>query len=122
MSEVAVDLANDLVRRVDWDPRAWVAPQQHLLDTDEAVDCGEAKLSEADASHDAAEMSVTFPDADYGPMFDCYLDDLFVVSRERDRARLEVVIPLVLHLIGQPVEEGWPSPCPGTLLSQCRSS
>ena len=49
---------------------------------------------------------MTFPDADYGPMFDCYLDDLFGVSRERDRARLEAVIPLVLHLIGRPVEEG----------------
>ena len=94
MSEVAVDLANDLVRSVDWDPEIWMAPQQHLLDTAEAVDCDAGKLSEADAFRDAAEMSVTFPDADFGPIFDCYLDDLFGVSRERDRARLEAVIPL----------------------------
>ena len=49
VSEVAVDLANDLVRRVDWDPGEWSAPQQHLLESDEAVDCDEGKLTEADA-------------------------------------------------------------------------
>ena len=41
-------------------------------------------------------------------MFDCYLDDLFGISREKDRKRLEVVLPLVLHLIGRPVDDGLP--------------
>jgi hypothetical protein len=106
VSEVAVDLANDLVRRPDWEPEEWSAPQQALLESAEAVDCDEGKIVSSDDFGDAAEMSVVFPDADYGPMFDCYLDDLFGVSRERDRARLEAVVPLVLHLLGRPVEEG----------------
>ena len=106
VSEVAVDLANDLVRRDDWDPEVWFAPQQHLLSSDEAVDCDEGKLTDEDALEKAAEMSVVFPVEDSLPMFDCYLDDLFGVSRERDKARLEAVIPFVLHLLGRPVEAG----------------
>ena len=110
---MAVDLANDLVRRDDWDPRAWIAPQQHLLDSDDAVDCDEGKLTEKDPFCEAAEMSVVFPEEDqHGPMFDCYLDDLFRVSREKDRARLEAVLPFVLHLIGCPVDEGVPESLP----------
>jgi hypothetical protein len=36
--EVIADLANDLVRRSDWDPGAWSAPRQGILRTSEAVD------------------------------------------------------------------------------------
>ena len=105
---MAVDLVNDLIRRDDWDPRAWIAPQQHLLDSDDAVDCDEGKLTEKDAFCEAAEMSVVFPEEDHGPMFDCYLDNLFGVRRDKDRVRLEAV----LHLIGRPVEEGVPESLP----------
>ncbi|KAI2489241.1 hypothetical protein MHU86_25358 [Fragilaria crotonensis] len=38
VSEVITDLANDLVRRSDWDPKVFHSPHQHLLDSDEAVD------------------------------------------------------------------------------------
>lgn len=38
ISEVIADLANDLVRRIDWDPAGWCAPQQKVLRTSEAVD------------------------------------------------------------------------------------
>ena len=34
-----MDLANDLVRRDAWGPSVWLAPQQHLLSSDKAVDC-----------------------------------------------------------------------------------
>ena len=102
VSEVAVDLANDLV----WDPTVWSAPQQHLLASEKAVDCDVGAVRDDDDFGEAAEMSIVYPTEDSKPMFDCYLDDLFGVSREADRARLEAVLPLVLHLIGRPVEAG----------------
>jgi hypothetical protein len=106
VSEVAVDLANDLVRRDDWEPAEWSAPQQHLLDSDKAVDCDAGTVGDDDSFGEAAEMSVVYPVEDARPIFDCYLDDLFGVSREADRARLEAVIPFVLHLLSRPVEAG----------------
>ena len=93
VSEVAVDLANDLVRRDDWEPSVWSAPQQHILSTDKAVDCDAGVVKADDPLGKAAEMSVVFPIEDLKPLFDCYLDDLFGVSREVDRARLEAVLP-----------------------------
>ena len=106
VSEVAVDLANDLVRRDDWDPTLWSAPQQQLLTSAKAVDCDAGVVKDDDDFGEAAEMSVVYPVEDAKPMFDCYLDDLFGVSRAADRARLEAVLPFVLHLIGRPVEAG----------------
>ncbi len=38
VSEVIVDLANDLVRRSDWHPSVWSAPHQGLLRMSEPVD------------------------------------------------------------------------------------
>jgi hypothetical protein len=57
-------------------------------------------------------MSVVFPVEDHGPMFDCYLDDLFGVSRGKGRLKLEAVLPFILHLIGRPVEEEVPESLP----------
>ncbi|KAI2501553.1 hypothetical protein MHU86_12930 [Fragilaria crotonensis] len=34
VSEMITDLANDLVRRDDWDPSVYHSPHQHLLDTE----------------------------------------------------------------------------------------
>jgi hypothetical protein len=58
-------------------------------------------VTEGEAIGKAAEMSVVFPVEDARPMFDCFIDDLFGVSRERDKARLEAVLPFVLHLLGR---------------------
>ena len=85
VSEVAVDLANDLVRRNDWDPTVWSAPQQYLLSSDKAVDCNTGTLRGDERFSKAAEMLVAYPVEDAKPMFECYLDDLFGVSREADR-------------------------------------
>ena len=107
MSEVATDLANDLVRRDDWDPTVWSAPQQPLLASDKAVDCDAGTVKVDDEFSEAAEISVVYPIEDAKPMFDCYLlDDLFGGSRETDRARLEAALPFILHLIDRPVEAG----------------
>lgn len=51
-------------------------------------------------------MSVVDPVEDATPLFECYLDDLFGVSREADRTQLEAVLPFILHQIGRPVETG----------------
>ena len=59
-----------------------------------------------EAFGEAAEISVVFTVEDARPMFECYLDDLFEVSRKKDRGRLEAVLPFILHLIGRPVEKG----------------
>ena len=101
VSEVATDLANDLVRRDDWDPTVWSAPQQLLLTSDKAVDCDAGTVKVDDEFGEAAEMSVVYPVEDAKPIFDCYLDDLFGVSREPDRSRLEAALPFILHLISR---------------------
>ena len=112
VSETGVDLANDLVRRDDWDPAEWFAPQQPLLLSDKAVDCDSGKIADDEPFRQAAGMLVTYPTDEVGPMFECYLDDLFGVSRERDRKRMEAVLPLVLHLIERPVFDGVPESLP----------
>ena len=112
VSETAVDLANDLVRRDDWDPSTFFAPQQPMLESEKAVDCDAGKDLDSEPFGNATDMSVSYPTGDTGPMFDCYLDDLFGISREKDRKRLEAVLPLVLHLIGRPVDNGLPESLP----------
>ena len=112
VSETAVDLANDLVRRDDWDPLTVFAPQQPMLESEKAVDCDAGKDLDSEPFGKATDMSVSYPPGDTGPMFDCYLDDLFGISREKDRKRLEAVLPLVLHLIGRPVDDGLPDSLP----------
>ena len=48
ISEVITDLANDLVRRRDWDPTVWSAPQQKILRTSEAVDNDKGHVNPGD--------------------------------------------------------------------------
>ena len=49
VSDVITDLANDLVRRSDWDPEVFHSPHQHLLDSDEAVDNDKKTVDTAEA-------------------------------------------------------------------------
>jgi hypothetical protein len=44
VSEVIGDLANDLMRRSDWDPSVWNAPRQGILRTSEAIDNDEGHI------------------------------------------------------------------------------
>lgn len=112
VSEVVADLANDLVRRDDWDPTDICAPQQPLLDSPKAVDNDAGFVRKEDAFAPAYEMSVRYPTNDCSPRFECYLDDLFGVCRESDVAKAAAVIPLALHLVSRPVskdtEESFP--------------
>ena len=83
ISEVIVDLANDLVRRRDWDPSAWSAPRQGILQTNEALDNDEGYVRPDEEFGKAFAMSVVDPVSDGQAKFDCYLDDLFGVFRAR---------------------------------------
>ncbi|KAI2492527.1 hypothetical protein MHU86_22009 [Fragilaria crotonensis] len=76
VSEVIADLANDLVRRNDWDENVWQAPQQHMLASDKAIDNDRGFVGSNDAFEPAVAMSSTFP-CETTLIFDCYLDDLF---------------------------------------------
>ena len=107
VSEVITDLANDLVRRADWDETVWRAPQQHLLATYRAVDNDCGFIGPAEPLRPAFEMSIDTSLRDGHPIYDCYLDDLFGVGRERDRLRAEAAVPMALHfLVGRPVAPG----------------
>ncbi|KAI2499964.1 hypothetical protein MHU86_14538 [Fragilaria crotonensis] len=104
--EVIADLANDLVRRMDWDPVGVCAPQQFLLESPSAVDNNKGFVVGSEAFAPAFEMSVCYPTDDCLPRFECYLDNLFGVCREVDSARASAAVPLALHLVGRPVLEG----------------
>ena len=75
--EVVADLANDLIRRGDWDPPEWQAPQQHLLSTDKAVNDDVGHVDASAPFAQAFETSVREPIQDGIARYDCYLDDMF---------------------------------------------
>ena len=112
ISEVIADLANDLVRRDDWDPSVWSAPQQGVLRTSRAVDNDEGHVRPSDEFGKAFAMSVNDPVDDGLAKFECYLDDLFGVFRDRDVDKAEAALPLALHLVGRPVDERAPESFP----------
>ena len=104
VSEVITDLANDLVRRSDWDPKAFHSPHQHLLDSDEAVDNDEGMIDGSSEFGEADFFAVNYPIADDDdlPRFDCYLDDIFGAFNPRDAEKSSAAIPLALHIVGRP--------------------
>jgi hypothetical protein len=112
VSEVIVDLANDLVRRSDWYPSVWSAPHQGLLRTSEAVDNDEGYVRPDEEFGEAFAMPVKDPVDDGLAKFDCDLDDSFGVFRAQDWVRAEAALPLALHLVGRPVDDKVPESFP----------
>jgi hypothetical protein len=102
ISEVITDLANDLVRRPDWDPTALHSPHQGLLESDRAVDCDAGLIQPDDGFSPAFEMSVPYPDDDEDVRFDCYLDDMFGAFLESRSPKSAAAVPLALHLVSRP--------------------
>ncbi|KAI2505007.1 hypothetical protein MHU86_9450 [Fragilaria crotonensis] len=96
VSEVITDLANDLVRRSDWDPKVFHSPHQHLLDSDEAVDNDDGMIDGSSEFGEADFFAVNYPIAndDDLPRFDCYLDDIFGAFNPRDAEKSSAAIPL----------------------------
>jgi hypothetical protein len=101
VSEVVTDLANDLVRRNDWDPQQFKSPHQALLSTDEAVDNDRGEIRPDDAFAEPEFFAVDEPE-DNMERFDCYLDDIFGVFMDREAERRAAAIPLALHRVGRP--------------------
>ena len=105
VSEVVTDLANDLVRRADWDHTRFHSPHQPLLSSKEAVDNDEDEVKEDDAFGQSEFFAVDYPNDDDLPRFDCYLDDIFGAFMgidEKEAAKCSAAFPLALHLVGRP--------------------
>jgi hypothetical protein len=57
-------------------------------------------------------MSVADPVGNGLAKFDCYLDDLFGVFRDRDKEKAGAALPLALHIVGRPVDDKVPESFP----------
>ena len=101
ISEVVTDLANDLVRRNDWDPTRFKSPHQALLLTDEAVDNDRGEIRPDEPFAEPEYFAVDEPEDDLA-RFDCYLDDIFGAFMEREADKGAAAIPLALHIVGRP--------------------
>ncbi|KAI2501758.1 hypothetical protein MHU86_12678 [Fragilaria crotonensis] len=102
VSEMITDLANDLVRRDDWDqrlPLAAPAPPGHRR----AVDNDKGSVDKMSVFGKADYFAVNYPPYDDLPRFDCYLDDILGPSTPR-RRKSAAAIPLALHLVGRPCD------------------
>ena len=100
-SEVATDLANDLVRREDWDPATVHSPHQHLLSTAHNLD---EDLDPSTPFVPACPLGVPMCPSD-DPKFDCYIDDIIGSFLKDHVARGSTVLPLILALLGRPVSD-----------------
>jgi hypothetical protein len=101
VSKVVTDLANDLVRRNDWDPQQFKSPHQALISTDEAVGNNRGEIRPDDAFAEPELFAVDEPEDDRA-RFDCYLDDIFGAFMDREAERSSAAIPLALHIVGRP--------------------
>jgi hypothetical protein len=102
VSEVVTDLANDLVRRSDWDPTRHHSPHQPLLESDRAKDDDADGSLVEEGFRCSHFFAPDYPIEDILPRFDCYLDDIFGAFYGCDRARSAAAIPMALHIVGRP--------------------
>jgi hypothetical protein len=77
ISELATDLANNLVQDDGWDPNVHFSLHQHLLK--ESVKFEDPTVPIAQVS----ELAILLP-ADDAPKSDCYIDDIFTAFLETD--------------------------------------
>jgi hypothetical protein len=102
VSEVVTDLANDLVRRADWDPTRHHSPHQPLLESDRAKDDDADGSLGGEGFMRSHFFAPNYPIEDILPRFDCYLDDIFGAFYGCDKARSAAAIPMALHKVGRP--------------------
>jgi hypothetical protein len=77
ISELATDLANNLVQDDGWDPNVHFSLHQHLLK--DSVKFEDPTVPIAQVS----ELAILLP-ADDAPKSDCYIDDIFTTFLETD--------------------------------------
>jgi hypothetical protein len=97
VSEVITDLANDLARRNNWDPKRFKSPHQELLSTDEALDNDRGEIRPDEVFAEPEFFAVDEPEDDL-TRFDYYLDDIFGAFLEREAEKGARAIPLALHI------------------------
>jgi hypothetical protein len=103
LSEMACDLANDLIRHPGWSPSLCPSPHMHLLDDAVEFEPDDVPLAAA------APVFVDLP-ADDKPKADMFIDDGFAAFLERDVDAGRAILPFVLHLLGRPVADDEPLP------------
>jgi hypothetical protein len=96
ISEMATDLANNIVRDDGWDPDTHVSPHQDLLKDEIKFEDLSIPLVQAD------ELAVDIPAEDH-PKSDCYIDDIFTAFLETDAKHGSRIVPFILHLLGRPL-------------------
>jgi hypothetical protein len=100
--EVVTDLANDLVRRSDWDPTPHHSPHQPLLESDRAnYDDADGTLV-GEGFMCSHFFAPNYPMEDILPRFNCYLDDIFGAFYGCNKAKRAAAIPMALHIVGRP--------------------
>jgi hypothetical protein len=102
VSEVVTDLANDLVRRSDWDPTRHHSPHQPLLESDRAKDDHADGVLGREGFMCPHFFAPNYLIEDILSRFDCYLDDIFGAFYGCDKARSAAAIPMALHIVGRP--------------------
>jgi hypothetical protein len=94
VSEVVTDLANDQVRRSDWDPTRHHSPHQPLVESDRAKDDDADGALGGGGFMRSHFFAPNYPIEDILPRFDCYLDDIFGAFYGCDK--------VALHIVGRP--------------------
>ena len=90
LSELACNLANDLVSHPDWDPKHHASPHQPTIDgIIEPYPLPETPFAPALPVH------VPLPDSDE-PKADVFIDDKFMAFIDRDLARGGAILPFVI--------------------------
>jgi hypothetical protein len=97
ISELAFDLANDIVYHPGWNPALHHSPQQHLLAN--KVDL------EPDSTPFAPAYPMTVPwlPNSFPKCDGYYLDKNVTAFLQKDKSHGAAILPLVVHLLGCPV-------------------
>jgi hypothetical protein len=95
LSEIACDLANDLVQNPGWDPTVHSSPHSTKLPPEPLLEPRSVPFATA------VPLSVALPINDE-PKTEVYIDDLFNCFLLRRLAKGGQILPFVLHLMGRP--------------------
>jgi hypothetical protein len=104
VSEMATNLANDLVCHGRWDHTTQTSPHQHIPNEKVRWELDDVPITAA------SELAVDLMDDDW-PKADCYIDDIFTTFLEYDIKRGSKIAPFVIHLLSCPVVVQETLPC-----------
>jgi hypothetical protein len=96
VSELACDLANDLVRHPGWDPLVHSSPHQHLIHN-------KLERQPSDVPFAPAKPLFVHVPCDERPKADNFIDDQFLAFLETSAARGSAILPFIIHLLSRPL-------------------